>query len=207
MRRRLMQSGLGLSLFLGLAFALGCSSTSTPESSYTSPVSKAQMAVNGASISSAMQKATSWHVTMKGPNVDMTMDVVCPDKMRTVSKTGSRSAETVRVGPAMYMKAGGKWMKVPATGQPASVCGNTAAPGSKMPTVDPNVTMTKGGTETVNGESCTDWTTTASDGKGGQTSSTMCIGSDNLPRQIKTGQMVMTYSDWNKPITIDAPKL
>jgi hypothetical protein len=154
-----------------------------------------------------MQKATSWHMTMKGPGVDMSMDVVCPDKMRTVTKAGAGTAETVRVGDAMYMKAGPKWMKVPATGQPASVCGNTAAPGSKMPTVDPNVTMTKGGTETVNGETCTDWTTTVSDGKGGQTSSIMCIGSDNLPLQIKTGQMVMTYSDWNKPITIEAPKM
>ena len=205
MQRRLMQSGLGLCLISVFAFALGCSSnTSTSESSYSS--SPAQAAVNGAAISSAMQKATSWHMTMKGPAVDMSMDVVCPDKVRTVTKTGKMTAETVRVGPAMYMKAGAKWMKMPATGQPATVCGNTAAD-SKSPTVDPNAKMTKGGTQTVNGETCTDWTTTVSDGKGGQTSSTMCIGSDNLPRQIKTGEMVMTYSDWNKPITIEAPKM
>lgn len=211
MQRRLTQSGLGLGLIFGFAFVLGCSSASTPESSTGAPASKAEMAVNGAMINSAMQQATSWHMTMKGPNVEMEMDVVCPDKMRTVSKTGNMTAETVRVGQAMYMKTGAKWMKMPATGQPASVCGgaeaSSAESGSKMPPVDPNVKMTKGGTETVNGESCTDWTTTVSDGKGGQTSSTMCIGSDNLPRQIKTGAMVMTYSDWNKPITIEAPKL
>ena len=213
MQRRLSQSALRLGLVFGIAFAafalaLGCSSNTGSESSYSStPVSKAQMAVTGAAISSAMQKATSYHVTMKGPGMEMEMDVVCPDKVRTVSKTGNMTSEMVRVGPAMYMKSRGKWMKIPATGQPASMCGGSSAPGSKMPAIDANATMTKGSTETVNGETCTDWTTTVSDGKGGQAQSTMCIGSDNLPRQVQTGQMVMTYSDWNKPITIDAPKM
>lgn len=201
--------GLGLALFLGT----GCNSASNSESSSaTTPVSYAQAAVTGAAISSAMQKASSWHMTMKGPNVEMSMDVVCPDKMRTLSKTAKMTAESVRVGADMYVKAGSRWMKTPATGQPASVCGNAGngyagGAGSKVPTFDPTVKMTKGGSETVNGESCTDWTTTVSDNKGSQRSYVMCLGSDNLPRQIKTGDMVMTYSDWNKPITIEAPQL
>lgn len=186
-----------------LVFWLGCSSSSGPESTSTTTGGPAS-ATSGAAIASAMQKATSWKMTMKSGNGETTMEVVCPDKMRTQTKTGAMTMEMVRVGQDMYSKAGKRWMKVPATGQPATVC---AAGGSQMPAVDANTKMTKGGTQTVNGESCTEWTTTTTDAKGAQASSTMCIGSDNLPRQIKSGDAVMTFSDWNKPITIEAPKM
>jgi hypothetical protein len=185
-----------------LVFWLGCSSSSGPEATSTAGTPAA--AVNGAAIAAAMQKATSWKMTMKSGTGETTMEIVCPDKMRTQSKTGAMTVEMVRVGQNMYSKMGSKWMKVPATGQPATVCGAT---GSQMPAMDANTKMTKGGTQMVNGESCTEWTTTTTDAKGASVSSTMCIGNDNLPRQIKSGDSVMTFSDWNKPITIEAPKM
>jgi hypothetical protein len=41
-----------------------------------------------------------------------------------------------------------------------------------------------------------------------QSSGSMCVGlTDNLPRQFKTndGKIVMTFSDWNAPLTIEPP--
>jgi hypothetical protein len=195
------------SLFL-FAWAIGCSSSgpSSDGAKSTSAAPAASGAMNGAAIASAMQKATSWKMTMKSGTGETVMEVVCPDKMRTTTKTGAMTAEMIRVGNDMYSKAGSRWMKIPATGQPASVCGG-AAGASQMPKLDANVKMTKGGTQTVNGETCTEWTTTVKGADGKETSSTMCVGSDNLPRQMKSGDAVMTFSDWNKPITIEAPKM
>ena len=173
-------------------------------------VQKVQMAVTGAEISNAMQKATSYHMNMKSSAMEMDMDVVCPDKMHTQSKTRGMMVEMVRVGDNMYTKSGGKWMKMPTGGKQAAVCGNTATTSgganSRVPTFDPNVKMTKGGTETVNGETCTDWNGTVTDAKGATHTWTLCVGSDNLPRLMKNADTTITYSNWNKPITIEAPK-
>jgi len=192
------------SLFL-LAWALGCSSSSGPESGSTGTTASAPAAApTAAAMGAAMQKATSWKMTMKSGATETAMEIVCPDKMRMTTKTGAMTVDMIRIGNDMYSKAGPKWMKMPATGQPP-VCG--AGGSTQMPKMDANVAMTKGGTQTVNGETCTEWTTTVTGAKGQQVSSTMCVGNDNLPRQMKTGDTVVTYSDWNKPITIEAPKM
>jgi len=170
------------------------------------------MMVTGASISSAMAKATSWHMNMKSGPTDVSMDISCPDKMRTVTKSGAMTAESVRIGGAMYMKAGAKWMKVPTSAQQPPVCGGgmsgmSPGAGGRVATVDQNVAMTKKGSESVNGESCTVYESTSKDDKGATHTWSICVGSDNLPRQVKTGEAVMTYSDWNKPVTIEVPKM
>ena len=194
-----------LLLFL---WAIGCSSSSGPSDSGANTMTASAPAAgpNGAAIASAMQKATSWKMTTKAGGSETMMEIVCPDKMRTTTKTGAMTVEMIRIGNDMYSKAGPKWMKMPATGQPASVCGG-AAGATQMPKMDANVKMTKGGTQTVNDETCTEWTTTVKGADGKETSSTMCVGSDNLPRQMKSGDAVMTFSDWNKPIAIEAPKM
>lgn len=181
----------------------GCSSAGGPAETAGKPAA----AMNGAAIAAAMQKATSYKMTMKTGKVEMVMEVACPDKMRTTTNSGGMMVEMVRVGKETYTKAGKKWMKMPAAGQPESVCGAAAGGSAQMPKLDANVKMTKGGTQMVNGESCTDWTTTVTDAQGKQASSTMCVGNDNLPRQIRSGDAVMTYSDWNKPVSIEAPKM
>ena len=198
---------LGL-LVCGLVW-FGCSSDSSNEAasggSMAKPMSTAQAALDGKAISDAMQKATAWHMNMKSAQAEVDMDVVCPDKSRTTSKTGAMTAEMVRIGDNMYTKAGAKWMKMPGGMKQPPVCGATATTSgganSNAPTLDPTVKLTKGGTQTINGETCTEYTWTAA-GK----SSSMCIGSDNLPRQMKTADATITYSNWNKPAAIDAPK-
>lgn len=208
MKHRLVLIGLMLCAVLWS----GCNSGGNPaESAPAGPVSTAQAVVTAVAISSAMQKATSWHMNMKSTGMEMDMDVVCPDKMHTQSKTKGMNTEMIRIGNEMYTKAGAKWMKVPSAAKQAAVCGNTAetsgGANSRVPTLDPKVKLTKGGTEVINGESCTDWNATVPDGKGGTRTSTLCVGSDNLPRMMKAGDAVITYSDWNKPITIEAPRM
>jgi len=202
-----------LGLMLCAVLWAGCNSAGTPaEKASAGPMSKVQAAVTAQGISSAMQKATSWHMTMKSADMEMSTDIVCPDKMHSQSTTKGVTMEMIRVGNDMYTKTGSKWMKVPTAANQAAVCG---APGngfsggasSRVPTFDPKVTMTKGGTEMVEGESCTDWNETTSDGKGGTMTWTLCVGSDNLPRLMKNGTVTMTYTNWNKPITIEAPKM
>ncbi|MGH8458530.1 MAG: hypothetical protein ACRESV_04195, partial [Nevskiales bacterium] len=37
-----------------------------------------------AAMGAAMAKATSWHMSTKGPGIESDSDIVCPDKMKTV---------------------------------------------------------------------------------------------------------------------------
>ena len=151
-----------------------------------------------AAMGEAMAKATSWHMTTKGPGVESDVDIVCPDKMKTVSKVGGMTVESMMIGKDMYTKAGKSWMKM-ANPSPTAFCGAGSAQAKATPAA--SVKTTKGATITVNGESCTEWTMGE-----GATATTMCIGSDNLPRQSKTGDMTITYSNWNKVPPIEAPK-
>ena len=199
---------LGL-LVCGLVW-FGCSSDSSNEAasggSMAKPMSTAQVALDGKAIGDAMQKATAWHMNMKSATAEMDMDVVCPDKSHMTSKAGGREVEMIRLGDDSYTRMGSKWMKMPGMKQPP-VCGGATAPpesaaAAKAPALDPNIKLTKGGTETVNGETCNDYNWTAN----GKTS-TVCIGNDHLPRLMKTAEATITYSNWNKPATIEAPKL
>ena len=184
----------------------GCSSESSTDNAASGggmakPAMSGGGSFDGAAMAAAMAKATSYKMTTKTAQAEMTMEVLCPDKSRMTTKTGAMSTEMVRIGGDMYMKAGGKWMKTLAQGPNPAQCGQTAATSDKMPKTDATAKVTKGATQTINGETCQEWTTTA-----GTASSTICVGSDNLPRQIKSGEATITYSDWNKPLTIDAPK-
>jgi hypothetical protein len=131
-----------LGLVLSGLIWLGCSSSSNSESSTTmGPVTKAEAMLTGAQITDAMHKATAWHMNMKSANMDMDMDVVCPDKMQMHSKTQGNAMEMVRVGNDMYTKMGAKWMKVPAAAQMPPVCGGAPSGQEKgaagrVPTLD-----------------------------------------------------------------------
>ncbi|MGH9601940.1 MAG: hypothetical protein ACRD24_06075 [Terriglobales bacterium] len=146
----------------------------------------------------AMAKATSWHITHKMPEGETELDIVCPDKMKSVSKVGKMTVEAIRIGNDTFTKVGKSWVKTTAPAD-SPLCGAGSSYAASTPSAFAKVT--KGGTATVNGESCQEWTIESSLG-----SSTMCVGSDNLPRQTKRGDTTITYSNWNKPVTIEAPK-
>ncbi len=187
----------------GLLMA-GCQSapsggeTSTGGGSAAPAVTPRAAGGNLNAMGAAMAKATSWHMATKGPGVDSEMDIVCPDKMKTVTKTGGMTMESMMIGKDMYTKMGKNWMKM-ANPSATAFCGA----GSSMDKAAPaaSAKTTKGATITVNGESCTEWTMGE-----GASATTICVGNDNLPRQSKTGEMTITYSNWNQPATIEAPK-
>ena len=192
-------------LLIVAALAIGCGGsgkTSTGTAPAGAPAS-APAAGGGADLKGfgdAMAKATSFELTTKTNGVESTISVICPDKMHTVTKTGAITAETIQIGPEVWVKAGPMWMKSP-TGVPSTIlCG---AGGVNVPKVDFSATnaWTKGGSDTVNGESCTVYTVAAA----GQTVS-ICLGSDNLPRKYSAAGAEVTYTKWNKVEPFAAPK-
>lgn len=200
-----MRSPAALAL---LALLLGCTGTSEPSLQDASLDS----AMIGTTISSALARATSWHMRMRSRAGEMTIDVMCPDRIHTVNRTGNTTVEMIRIGQATYTRAGGKWTKLPAGGTQAPVCGGAPSafgPGasSRVPTFGPDAEVRRGGTETVEGEACTVWDASSTDEKGVVRPFSICLGPDNLPRQIKSADAVATYSRWNQPITIEAPQM
>jgi|SRR5579872_1159607 len=145
-----------------------------------------------AAMGKVMAEAKSYRMTTVASGSEVTVEIECPDKMRTLTKAAGNTSEMVRVGSDTYLKMGDKWMKTPAGGASTPVCaaaGTTTA--STTNTASPNVT--KGESTTVNGTACQEWTIGAAGA-----STTYCIAADNYPVQVKTAAATITYSDWNK---------
>ncbi len=192
-------------LLMVAALAIGCGSPAkTGSTSTAAPAAAATSAGAGGAdlkgLSEAMAKATSFEITTKTSGVESTISVICPDKVHSVTKTGAVTAETVQIGADMWIKAGGMWMRSPVAATGMNVCG---AGSVHAPKVDLSSTAawTKGGTETVDGESCTDYTFAGA----GQTVS-ICIGNDNLVRKYAAAGTEVTYTKWNKVEPFAPPK-
>jgi hypothetical protein len=65
----------------------------------------------------------------------------------------------------------------------------------------------KGDKREVNGFACRDWIASAPAPAGWRDVFGVCVDSDHLPREVFTPDRteVISYSDWNEPIKIDAP--
>ena|SRR5579872_6971063 len=155
-----------------------------------------------AAMTKAMADAKSYKMTTVASGNEITMEIECPNKVRTITKAAGNTTEMVQVGTDTYMKAGGKWMKSPVAGAAPGVCASagtttntTAAAGGASPNI------TKGDSTTINGVACQQWVVGAA-----AASITYCIGADNYPVQMKTSTATITYSDWNKT-TVEAPKI
>ncbi len=187
----------------GLLMA-GCQSAPTGSESGTgpAPTPTSTSSLSGEetlkAVGRAVSKATSWRTTSttdRTGEVEEVTDIVCPDKMKQVTP-GALGRTTIRIGEDEYVKGGEKWIKISARGR-RRVCPHSWS--------DPLLTsakITKGNTATVGGETCQEWII-----EGVALSTvTMCVASDHLPRQIKAAGSTDTYSNWNKPATIEAPQ-
>jgi hypothetical protein len=189
------------------------------------PVSGGGAAIGDAdvrSVAEAMTATTSFraHIqgtTTQGQTMDGLVEIVRPDRQHVKMTLGGRTVETISIGSDIYTNLTGQWTKQPTSPQPSG----TAAP--KPPQMfgglDPDATVkafdtsaqngatiTRGGQDVVDGVGCQEWLMTRPSPS--QSSGIMCIGlADNLPRQFKSndGKIVMTFSDWNAPLTINAP--
>lgn len=183
----------------------------------------------------AKEKATSYRMKMEmnaeGQNMSTLTEVECPDRYHEVANYMGRKMENYHIGSTMYSNAGGAWRKMnigtpyDCHGRVASSGGSSAptrrsSAGSKDPSDEAGkkieeakdqYTFTKGGVITVEGDPCQQYTITrknpaASGPEAMMNSMSFCVGTkDDLLRQMKTGQMTMTYYDWNKNLGIKPP--
>lgn len=153
-----------------------------------------------AAMGKAMSDAKSFRMTTVASGSEVTMEIECPNKVHTTTKTGSTTMEVVVIDTTTYMKMGDKWMKSPAPGAAPTVCTTPQSFGGAT-TGGASPEITKGESTTVNGVACQQWTIGVA-----AASSTICIGTDNYPVQIKTGAATVTYSDWNK-VQVQEPKI
>ncbi|MGE5323462.1 MAG: hypothetical protein ACM3SW_11395 [Actinomycetota bacterium] len=166
-----------------------------------------------------------------GNPLETLVEVSCPDHERFTTTIGEQAFHAVRIGGKAYVEQlDGKWavQDTPATGW--SPCGEN--PGDPSPWAvmnegrDPSTVLAKllGNSEITRGAfvetsagNCQQWILSlkmpggAQHGHGaGGLRYTVCIDPvRHLPVAVVMGSggMVTSYSDWNKPIEIDPPKM
>lgn len=233
MHRRFFCISLGASLAAILTLA-ACSSGSQPgplsrayfsvRNRFSSGQSELQKAFD------AKKAARSWRtVTLlrahPGRAMETTVEVSCPDREHIMTTLGDTRYESIRIGNQAWIRSNeGEWKEQPAVPD-AYPCGSNfgaPAPWAMMNEGrDPvsviatmaakmNAAVGRGDLANVGDSSCQRWVVTfqhpGSSGRGLNYS--VCIGiSDHLPREVVMGSggLATTYSDWNKPMQIEAP--
>lgn len=160
----------------------------------------------------------------------MTMEVVRPDRMRTIVDLGITQREMINIGPDAYMSSPNGWMKIDA--QSAALTTVNPLLGDQSQ-IEEYIDQNKGswanarlvGTETVNGKSTRvyEYTVSVPYTVGDQTTTTdslqkLWIGeADNLPYQLQVNSEVnlggddvtttttFSFYDYNADIKIDVP--
>ncbi len=143
----------------------------------------------------------SWSAVIKDsadPTSNGTFQYVAPDKFHVTLS----DYEIISIGSDTYIKQSGTWIKVPATGASGPLFDTS----SLQDTISAaqNSSVTKGGTDTVNGTKCQiyTYTDTASNNK-----VEVCVA-DNLPVRVvqDDGESVSTTTfDFKSSIDIKAP--
>jgi hypothetical protein len=178
----------------------------------------------------AKKAAHSWRTvtTLRmhpGRALETTIEVSCPDREHIVTTLGDTQYESIRVGDQAWIRSNdSEWKAQPITSD-AYPCGSSPGapapwammnegrdPVSVVATMAAKMNAQVGRGEVVNAgdASCQRWLVSfqhpGSSGRG--LNYTVCIGtSDHLPREVVMGSggLSTTYSDWNKPMQIDAP--
>ena len=178
----------------------------------------------------AKKAARSWRTltTLRmhpGRALETTMEVSCPDRERITTTLGDTRYESIRIGNQAWIRSNdSEWKEQPITSD-AYPCGSN--PGAPAPWAmmnegrDPvsvvatmaakmNAQVGRGDVANLGDASCQRWLVSfqhpGSSGRG--LNYTVCVGtSDHLPREVVMGSggLSTTYSDWNKPMQIDAP--
>jgi len=168
-----------------------------------------------------------------GQPLETVAEVSCPDRERFTSTIGDKTFHAVRIGNQAYVEQkDGTWTSQETPSSGWSPCGDN--PGEPAPWAvmnegrDPSVVLAKmaANIEATRGSfigtsdgNCQQWLLDVKIPGGGASSHghganglryTLCMDpSEHRPVSITMGSggMVTTYSDWNKPIQIDAPKM
>ncbi len=174
-------------------------------------------------MNAAMQNARSWraHTVVNEPTkmVDSLTEVYCPSRVHSVVKSSREdggvrredSSELIWIEGATYTKRADGWMFSRELQQNTSEC-MWGARGSDMLLAQMDVIalrgkIRKGSKREVNGFGCRDWIASLPAPAGSREVFGVCVDSDDLPREVFTPDRseVISYTDWNQPIKIDAP--
>jgi hypothetical protein len=141
-----------------------------------------------------------------GSTIDWTMEFVKPDRQHTRIVTGGQTIESISIGSTDYVKTGPTWVKSPVAagdlGQMLPMSNPDDLAQSFKDSTASGDTLVKGSLDSVDGAQCRQWTITTSDGE--QTGACIGVG-DNLPRRFTTPGGDLYFSDFNAPLTIEAP--
>ena len=197
---------------------------------FTSGKAEMQHALDAKKAASSFRMTTLLHLHPGRP-LETVVEVSCPDRERFTTTIGDRAFHAVRIGGKAYTEQqDGTWMVQETNPTGWAPCGEN--PGEPAPWAvmnegrDPSAVLAKMADHaefvrgafvaTPNGN-CQQWTVTlklpggASHGHGANgLNYTVCLDpGQHLPVAVSmgTGGMVTSYSDWNKPIQIEAPKM
>jgi len=174
-------------------------------------------------MNAAMQNAKSWrmHTVVDEPtkSVDSQTEVYCPSRVHVVSKSSleqggtkyEQSSESIWIEGASYTRKDDGWLLSHEDRQNTAACmwgprGGDALLG-QMDVIAVRGKIRKGDKREVSGFRCRDWIASIPAPAGARDVFGVCVDSDDLPREVFTldRSEVITYSDWNQPIKIDAP--
>src|SRR5579859_2574631 len=183
----------------------------------------------------AKREAKSFRMTTllslhPGQPLKTVIEVSCPDRERFTTTIGERAFRAVRIGTKAYVEQqDGSWRVQDTAAGGWAPCGEN--PGEPAPWAvmnegrDPSVVLSKmadhaafvrGAFVSTPDGNCQQWSLRlmlpggAQHGHGaGGLSYTICLDSKHLPVAVSMGSggMVTTYSDWNKDVQIDPPKM
>jgi hypothetical protein len=180
------------------AFAAAAMVALAPGVSQADPASKAAVAAAFAK----MAQAKTYHMTMQSGSRTMNMDVVAPDKRHTTAGT----MEMIAIGDDMWIKVNGNWQHMPKMGNaPMPGPMGAAAAGMQAPTKPPEGDVTSLGPAQCQGKPAQGYQVT--DGSGVKTK--VLIDASGYPCEMdmtmSMGDAVIQWSNWNGPITVNAP--
>lgn len=174
-------------------------------------------------MSDAMRNARSWRaqtvVNEPTKNIETLTEVYCPSRVHTVTtskieeggKRIEQSSETIWIEGRSYTRRENGWQFSSEDREHSAVCiwgprGNDAMLG-QMDIIGVVGKIRKGDKREVGGFRCRDWIASVSTPGGWRDAFGVCVDSEHLPREVFTPDRteVITYTDWNQPIKIDAP--
>ena len=197
---------------------------------FTNGKSEMQRALEAKKAVHSFRMTTLLHLHPGHP-LETVVDVSCPDRERFTTTIGDQTFHAVRIGSKAYTEQqDGRWtvQETPASGW--SPCGEN--PGEPAPWAvmnegrDPSTVLAKmarsaefvrGAFVATRGGNCQQWILSLkmpggpAHGHGAAgLHYTVCLDpGQHLPVAVSMGSggMVTTYSDWNKPVQIEAPKM
>jgi hypothetical protein len=167
-----------------------------------------------------------------GHPLETLVEVACPDRERFTTTIGDKAFHAVRIGNKAYVEQqDGKWtvQETPATGwapcsdnpgepAPWAVMNEGRDPTAVLAKISANAEIVRGNLIATADGTCQQWVINLQMPAGapahGHGNSglryTLCVDpNQHLPVSVTMGNggMVTSYSDWNQPVNIEAPKM